>query len=181
MGFCLFNNAAIAARYAQQKYGLERVFILDWDVHHGNGTQELFYEDPSVLFASLHQFPLYPGTGAASETGSGAGEGYTINCPLPAWSGWDTFSKALEEVILPEAMAYHPELVIVSAGYDAHRDDPLGQIKLDTQDFARLALRARYIAAESCQGRLVCVLEGGYHLEALTDSVETTLEALSSG
>ncbi len=178
MGFCLFGNAAIAARYAQQAHGLERVFILDWDVHHGNGTQEIFYEDPTVLFASLHQFPFYPGTGAKRETGTGAGQGFTVNCPMLAGSGWPEYAEAFEKNILPHAREFAPELVIVSAGYDAHNDDPLGQIRLETEDFAKMSRLARGLAAECCQGRLVCLLEGGYNVQALADSVEATMEVL---
>lgn len=181
MGFCLFNNVAIAARYAHQKYNVDRVFILDWDVHHGNGTQDIFYDDPTVLFASLHQYPLYPGTGAATETGHGAGEGYTVNCPIAAHEGWDACERALHETILPKAQTFKPDLVLVSAGYDAHQLDPLGNLQLDTEDFARMTRLTRQLAAECCGGRLACLLEGGYHLEALTDSVEATVAALIEG
>jgi len=178
MGFCLFGNAAIAARYAQQKHNLERIFILDWDVHHGNGTQDMFYEDPHVLFASLHQYPFFPGTGSAEETGAGPGKGYTLNCPLRAWSAWPDFDRSLNEHILPRAQEYQPDLILVSAGYDAHRQDPLGQIHLETEDFSRMSLMVKSLAQEVCQGRLVCLLEGGYDLEALADSVEATVDAL---
>jgi acetoin utilization deacetylase AcuC-like enzyme len=168
MGFCLFNNIAIAARYAQQKYGIERVLIVDWDVHHGNGTQEIFYDDPTVFYFSTHEQNLYPGTGAIEETGEGKGKGTTLNCPIAA--GPDSRVKVLEafEVQLKEKMkAFRPNLVLISAGFDAHRDDPLGHFNLTDNDFLTLTTSIKDIANEYAEGRIVSVLEGGYNLQAL--------------
>jgi acetoin utilization deacetylase AcuC-like enzyme len=179
MGFCLFNNIAIGARYAQKKYGLERVAILDWDVHHGNGTQEIFYDDPTVLYVSLHQYPYYPGSGAASETGTGAGVGYTVNCPMPAGSGWKEYEAAFRSTILPALHRFQPQLLMISAGFDAHRDDPLAHIQLTDDSFAEMTKMMMEIASAYCNGKIVSVLEGGYHLEALARSVERHLQELA--
>jgi acetoin utilization deacetylase AcuC-like enzyme len=179
MGFCLFNNVAIGARYAQHKYGIERVAIIDWDVHHGNGTQEIFYEDESVLYASLHQYPFYPGTGAASEKGKGKGEGTTVNCPLPAGSDEAAYAKAFETTIIPALDHFRPQLVMISAGFDAHRDDPLAQMQLTEESFAHFTRMIKHSAATHAQNRIVSVLEGGYNLEALARSVESHLSELA--
>ncbi|MBI3005621.1 MAG: histone deacetylase [Ignavibacteriales bacterium] len=179
MGFCLLNNVAIGARYAQQKHGLQRVAILDWDVHHGNGTQEIFYEDPTVLYISLHQFPFYPGTGAADETGEGKGSGLTLNCPMKAGSTQKEYLQAFKEKILPALHAFQPELLMVSAGFDAHRDDPLANINLTEESFAEMTKIIVDVAEKHSGGRVVSVLEGGYHLEALARSVEAHLKHLT--
>lgn len=163
MGFCLFNNVAVGARYAQRKHGLERVLIVDWDVHHGNGTQDIFYEDGSVLFFSTHQHPWYPGTGADDETGEGKGEGLTINCPLPSGSGRAEVWSAFQEKLIPAVETFRPDLVMVSAGFDSRVGDPLGQFQLEDEDFADLTRVLRDIAAKHAGGRLVSVLEGGYN------------------
>lgn len=175
MGFCLYNNAAVAAQYARQHYGLERVAILDWDVHHGNGTQAIFEEDGQVLCVSLHQAGIYPGTGTADETGSGPGEGATLNLPLPAGSGRSTYESALEDSVWPTLRRFQPELILVSNGFDAHVEDPLGGMALETADFAWLASSTRSVARELCGGRLVLLLEGGYNLRALARGVEAQL------
>jgi acetoin utilization deacetylase AcuC-like enzyme len=177
MGFCLFNNVAVAAA-ALRARGLARVAILDWDVHHGNGTQHVFERDPSVFYASLHQWPLYPGTGAASERGLGAGAGATRNCPLPAGSGDADWLAALEGEILPELTAFAPEFVLVSACFDAHRLDPLAGTALTERAYAEMSARVLELAARSAEGRVVSVLEGGYHLEALASCVEVHVGAL---
>lgn len=174
MGFCLFNSIAIAAAHALDR-GLERVFILDWDVHHGNGTQDAFYDSDRVFFCSIHQWPLYPGTGAAPERGQGAGTGYTLNIPLRPGLGDDDYRQVVEESVLPAAREFAPDLVLVSAGFDAHEADPLANMRLTEAGFRDLAKAAMSIAAESAEGRLVAILEGGYDPAALGRSVATVL------
>lgn len=178
MGFCLFNNVAIGARYAQTKYGVDRIAIVDWDVHHGNGTQEIFYDDYSVLYVSLHQYPFYPGTGAATERGSGKGEGFTLNCPMQAGSGEKEYLDAFQNQILPALDTYQPQLLLISAGFDAHKDDPLANINLTEESFEKMTEMLMDVASKHCGGRIVSVLEGGYNLEALARSVEGHLTKL---
>ncbi len=178
MGFCIFNNVAIAARYAQTKHGIGRVLIADWDVHHGNGTQDLFYSDGTVFFFSTHQHPWYPGTGAPEDTGEGAGEGMTLNCPFPAGSGRKEILGAFQEKLLPAAKKVKPELVMISAGFDSRAGDPLGNFLLTDADFVDLTRVMREIADQYAGGRLVSVLEGGYHLAGLTSAVRSHVEAL---
>ena len=177
MGFCLFNNAAVAAA-AARRAGRERVLILDWDVHHGNGTQAIFWRDGSVLLASLHQEYWYPGTGVLEEVGEGPGEGFTVNLPLPAGTGDGGYGEAIEEVVLPLAAAFRPDFVVISAGYDAHYADPLGGMVVTAAGFGRLT-RLIDEAARAADAPVLAVLEGGYDLEALGESVVATLEVLT--
>lgn len=176
-GFCLFNHIAVATRWAQQEGGANRVAILDFDVHHGNGTQEIFYRDPSVLFVSLHQSPLFPGSGAREETGAGAGEGATLNFPLPAGCDGDIYRRVWK-LVGDAVRAFKPNLILLSAGYDAHARDPLGSMQLQTDDYAHLVREAKSWADEWCDGKLVAILEGGYNLSALSESVVATLDVL---
>src|SRR4051794_2691464 len=180
MGFCLFNNVAVAAAHAIAECGAERVLILDWDVHHGNGTEAIFYGSDQVLYSSIHQSPLYPGTGAATDLGSGAGEGYTVNLPVPPGSGPDEFLALVQHVVAPIAREWRPGLLCISAGYDAHRDDPLANCELDDPAFGDMAAAMRELAGELEVPLLVC-LEGGYSLGALSRSVVATLDAVSGG
>ena len=180
MGFCLFNNAAVGARYAQAKYGVERVLIIDWDVHHGNGTQDIFYSDPSVFYFSTHQYPYYPGTGSTGERGSGKGEGMNLNVPLlqgtSARSHREAFSDALAEI----EKSFPPDLVIISAGFDSRRGDPLGGLMLEDDDFAEMTKEVKSLAEKHAGGRIVSILEGGYNLATLGHTVKTHVVALSS-
>ncbi|MBN2137528.1 MAG: SUMF1/EgtB/PvdO family nonheme iron enzyme [Sedimentisphaerales bacterium] len=178
MGFCIFNNIAIAARYIQSKYGLSNILIVDWDVHHGNGTQAEFYDDPNVLYFSVHQYPFYPGSGSEDEKGVGAGLNYTINVPLPAGTGDDVYIQAFREKLRPAALAFSPDFVLVSAGFDAHEDDLLGQMNVTAKGFGQMTEIVKAIATKCCRGRLVSVLEGGYHLGGLAESVESHIRVL---
>jgi acetoin utilization deacetylase AcuC-like enzyme len=179
MGFCLFNNVAIAARYAQQHHGIGRIAIIDWDVHHGNGTQEIFFDDPSVLFVSLHQYPFFPGTGSRAEFGEGEGEGYTLNIPMRSGSEDKDYMEAFQKEILPMLDMFRPEFMLISAGFDAHRDDPLGNINLTEESFKKMTLMTMESADKHCHGKIVSVLEGGYNLSSLSKSVEVHLKALA--
>jgi acetoin utilization deacetylase AcuC-like enzyme len=178
MGFCLFNNVAILARYLQLQHGLDNILIIDWDVHHGNGTQHIFEDDPSVFYISTHQYPFYPGTGAVTETGRGRGEGFTMNVPLPAGSGDDVYIDVFEQRLLPRALAYRPDCVLVSAGFDAHYADPLAHMQVSEKGYRRMTEVVKEIAAVCCNQRLISLLEGGYHLQALGCSVTTHVETL---
>jgi acetoin utilization deacetylase AcuC-like enzyme len=181
MGFCLFNNVAVAARYAQNRHKeIERVAIIDWDVHHGNGTQGIFYDDPSVFFFSAHQYPWYPGTGARGENGTGRGLGYTLNLPLRAATPADEHRRSFEAAVEAISAKFKPDLIIISAGFDSHSDDPLGQLLLQDKDFIEMTRVMKQWAAETCKGRLVSCLEGGYNLETLGQTVRAHVEELNS-
>ena len=178
MGFCLFNNVAVAAQYALDVRGLERVMIVDWDVHHGNGTNDIFHESHEVLFVSIHQSPLYPGTGQATDVGSGEGLGFTVNLPVPPGADDVRFCSLVDHVVVPLARSFEPQLVLVSAGYDAHRDDPLAACELTEDGYAAMTRSIRDVS-DSLGIRVGCVLEGGYALDALARSVAATLGALA--
>ena len=177
-GFCLFNNIAIAAKYALAEYKLERILIVDFDVHHGNGTQEAFYDNPQVMYISTHQYPFYPGTGDLKETGSGDAAGTNINIPLSAGCGDAEYLKVFEQIIVPAAERFEPRLILVSAGYDAHRADPLAMMQVSVTGFGQMVGIIKELADELCGGRLVFTLEGGYHLDALAASVKATFDRL---
>jgi acetoin utilization deacetylase AcuC-like enzyme len=178
MGFCLFNNVAVAAAHALQRRGIERVAIVDFDVHHGNGTQEIFYSDPRVLYVSTHQYPFYPGSGYWAENGEGAGAGTTVNLPLPRGCGREEYLRAYREVAAPLLRRFRPQLLFVSAGFDAHFADPLAQMLLDTRGYFEIASLLRSLAAELCEGRVVYALEGGYDHTALAWSVRACIDTL---
>lgn len=180
MGFCLFNTVAIGARYLQEKHGARRVAIMDWDVHHGNGSQDAFYDDPSVLFLSTHQYPYYPGTGAADEVGSGRGEGYTVNVPLPAGCGDAEYLAVFRDIVVPAIERYEPDWLLVSAGFDSHRDDPLAAMGVTEQGFGVMANALLELARKHTGGKIAFLLEGGYDLAALRNSVATVLECMQS-
>lgn len=181
MGFCLFNNVAVAARYAQNKYKeIERVAIIDWDVHHGNGTQGIFFDDPSVFFFSMHQYPWYPGTGARGETGYGRGKGYTLNVPVKAHTAADSQKRMFENALGDIHRDFKPDLIFISAGFDAHTSDPLGQLRLENNDFVQMTRTVKQWANEVCSGRIVSCLEGGYNLETLGQTVKAHVKALDS-
>ncbi len=180
MGFCLFNNVAIGARYVQQEYGLGRVAIVDWDVHHGNGTQEIFYEDPSVLYVSTHQYPYYPGTGSKEDIGEGKGKGFTLNIPLKAGTSDEEYIVLFDQLALPALDAFKPEFVLISAGFDAHKDDPLAGILLTEKTYAEITRKVKEIADEYCNGKIVSVLEGGYNLRALPRCLEAHVRVLAT-
>jgi acetoin utilization deacetylase AcuC-like enzyme len=180
MGFCLFNNVAVAARYAQQHYPeIDRVAVIDWDVHHGNGTQGIFYDDPTVYFLSSHQYPWYPGTGSRGEKGTGRGLGYTMNLPLRAATPAAEQKRAFEAALGDMAANFSPDLIIISAGFDSHIDDPLGQLLLKDEDFVAMTRAVKQWASDSCQGRLVSCLEGGYNLQTLGETVRAHVEELN--
>jgi len=178
MGFCLFNNVAIAARYALKHCGMERVMIVDWDLHHGNGTQDSFYETDKVLYVSTHQFPYYPGTGDVGETGHGKGEGYTVNIPLPGYQGDSEYACIFNDIILPVGREYNPDLILVSCGFDIYRDDPLGLMQVTAPGFAYLTRCMVDLAGEVCDGKLLVTLEGGYDLNGQRDGAMAVLSEL---
>ena len=178
MGFCLFNNVAIAAAHARAR-GVARVAIVDYDVHHGNGTQWSFYDDPSVLFVSTHQFPYYPGTGAAGDCGRGAGAGFTVNLPIAAGGTNADFERLFSRVVLPVLRQFAPGMLLLSAGFDAHRDDPLGGMQLTTDQFGRLTAQLAAVADECCGGRIVAITEGGYDLDAIAGCTRTVIDVLA--
>jgi acetoin utilization deacetylase AcuC-like enzyme len=179
MGFCLLNNVAILARYLQIQHRIDKIAILDWDVHHGNGTQHIFESDPSVLYISAHQYPFYPGTGAYTETGIGRGQGYTLNCPMPAGSTDGDYTRIFHEKILPKIENFKPEFIIISSGFDAHQDDPLGGMRLSTEFFGWMTERIAELANKHCAGRIISVLEGGYNLDRLPLCIEQHLLRLA--
>jgi acetoin utilization deacetylase AcuC-like enzyme len=178
MGFCIFNNVAIAAKAAMNTFKLDKIAIIDFDVHHGNGTQDSFYREPRVLYTSTHQYPYYPGTGGINETGEGLGRGYTINIPLPAGCGDAEYRQVYKQIIIPAVRRFAPQLILVSAGYDTHRNDPLAMIELSPDGFTWVVAAIKDLADELCGGKLVLTLEGGYNLEAQATAVEATFRVL---
>ena len=181
MGFCLFNNVAIAARYAIKKHKLNKICIFDWDVHHGNGTQNSFYSDPSIHYSSIHQYPFYPGTGDKTETGTKDGLGTTLNFPLSAFSGDSIYLDIVENKLIPVIQNFKPDLIIISAGFDAHKDDPLAQMTISSECYRKMTLMILKVTGEVCDGRLLSMLEGGYNHSALADSVFEHVNALLTG
>jgi len=179
MGFCLFNSAAIGAQYLREKFGLQRILVMDWDVHHGNGTQHSFYDDPGILYVSTHQYPYYPGTGAAEEIGQGQGEGYTVNLPIPAGWGNEEYQELFQGVIDPICRQFDPQFVLISAGFDAHSRDPLGGMEVTEEGFGMMARILLRLARDHAQGRCAAILEGGYDLEGLQKSVVRVLEEMA--
>ena len=179
MGFCLFNNVAVAAAHALER-GLSRVAVVDYDVHHGNGTQWMFYDDPRVLYISTHQYPFYPGTGAATDVGTGAGLGFTVNIPIEAGAGDADFEVLYRQIVVPVITSFQPELLLISAGFDAHQRDPLGGMSVSTAGYADITTHLQAVADDCCQGRMVAVTEGGYDLEALKDCLAGTLRVMSA-
>ena len=175
MGFCIFNNVAVAARYLIRKHGLKRVFIVDWDLHHGNGTQHSFYGDSDILYVSTHQYPYYPGTGSYEEIGSGEGKGYTINLPFSYGMGDADYTYAFEEIVVPVARRWKPQAILVSAGFDIHHNDPLGGMAVTESGFTKMTRMLMDVAEEVCKGRILCTLEGGYDLSGLTNSVKAVI------
>ncbi|MBU3911091.1 MAG: histone deacetylase [Candidatus Omnitrophica bacterium] len=180
MGFCIFNNIAIAARYLQKQHGIERVVVIDWDVHHGNGTEEAFYDDESVLYISLHQYPHYPGTGAREDNGKDKGKGFNLNLPMPAGSGDNEYIKVFKELVVPKVNSFKPQFILISAGFDGHRDDPLSSITLTEKGYYEMTAILKESAKLYSENRIVSVLEGGYNLFSLADSVHAHLEALTT-
>ena len=180
MGFCLFNNVAIAARYLQERHRLGRVLIVDWDVHHGNGTQHMFEDDDTVFYFSTHQYPFYPGTGSARETGTGRGAGFTLNYPMLAGAGDEEYIQVFREVLRPEIDRVQPEAILISAGFDAHRDDPLAGMALTEKGYGAMTTILKEAADRHCEGRIVSLLEGGYDLKALGSAVEAHLKSLQA-
>ena len=178
MGFCLFNNVAIAAKYIQSEYNLDRIAIIDWDVHHGNGTQDAFYDDPSVLYFSMHKYPFYPGTGAKEETGIGSGSGFTINIPLSYNIEPQEYLEIFDEILKKRIKRFNPQFVLISSGFDAYRLDPISGLSLEASDFNALTKLTRNIADDCCEGRIVSCLEGGYHLLDLPKCIEAHLNGL---
>ena len=180
MGFCLFNNVGVIARYAQDVKNIQKIFIFDWDVHHGNGTQHSFYKDSSIYYSSIHQYPFYPGTGGVDETGTGDGLGSNLNLPMRAYSCDADYINAIEHKLIPVIQKFNPDLIIISAGFDAHENDPLAQINLSTDCYGKMTQKLMEIANDVCNGRILSMLEGGYDYSALADSVQLHVETLSS-
>jgi acetoin utilization deacetylase AcuC-like enzyme len=178
MGFCIFNNIAIATRYIQKKHNFKKILIVDWDAHHGNGTQNAFYTDPSVYYFSVHQFPHYPGTGNEEEIGEKEGAGFTLNMPMAAGSGDLEYREAFENIFYPAAQQFSPDFILISAGFDGHKDDPLSNLNLTCKGYEKLTQIVLNLAEECCQGRLVSILEGGYNVKAFPESVEAHLSEL---